>query len=406
MSSTAMSTGTRALYLEGSAGEMGRAHGEVLREAVRRNLSSFWGLMNEGGYHRDDVTRSAVRREGLLRPERSAEIEGLAKGARVAYPELLAYNLFGALAFPDECSAMLALGKATANGRTLFLKNSDKVGGASLVGPNFHRFKEINVVLAVTGAGGNRMLGVSAAGSTGYKLAMNDKGVAGGSNIARTVELREKSTDLTTIRAIDRAQLLRDGLEKNTALEAAQAIAAEVTAHPMGTPGNLEFADAQEAYIIEGSYKQLAVETIREGVAARANQFVVLKALNRPDDISSYARWTRAMALLESNAGKLTFEMMMEFSADHVNGPGPNSLCRHGGRPEEEVSLAAGVMETNPDDPAKSRIALALGKPCHAWRDPAGHVHLTMDASPSEIPAGFRNGDVWKEFYREDARER
>ncbi len=394
------------LYLEGSPQEMGRAHGEGLRRAVRSNLRSFWRVMSEGGYHREGVTGLATRREGLLGPERLAEIEGLARGARVEYPELLAYNLFGGLAFPDECSVMFALGKATANGRTLFLKNSDKVGGASLVGPNFHRCKEINVILAVTGAGGNRMLGAAAAGSTGLKLGMNDQGVAGGTNIARTVELAEKSTDLTTIRAIDRAQLLRDGLEKNTALEATQAIASQVTAHPMGTPGNMEFADAREAYVIEGSYRQLAVETVRDGVAARANQFVVLKALNRPDDISSYARWTRAMELLQANAGKLTFELMIEFSCDHANGPGPNSLCRHGLRPEEEVSLAAGVMETDPGNPARSRIALALGKPCHAWRSAEGHVQLTMDVNPAKIPEGFRNGDVWKEFYREEPNER
>lgn len=394
----------KMLFSEGTHFSIGLDHGEHLGQEINNNLMLFWRSVDLMGYDRQDIMRAAIRNENLLRPGILDEINGIAKGSKKDFPELLAYNLYNGFVFPDGCTVLFALGEASASGETIFLKNSDKVGGASLAGPNFHKNKEINVILAVRANSGNRIIGPSAAGSTGLKMGLNDKGVINGSNIARTEELAKKKVDLTTLRAIDRAQLGRDGLEKNSAMEAAQLIAAEIMKNPMSTPGNVEFVDAKEGIIIEGSYDRMAMEIVRNTIASRANCFILMKDLNKWDDVSSQVRYIRTQQLLKNNYGKIDRQKMIEFSRDHENGPGPNSICRHGTASEEETSLSAAVMEINSKNPEKSLITIAIGKPCHSWRDSRAHITLQIDVDPKNIPQGFINGDIFKEFYTEEPR--
>ncbi|MBI2304823.1 MAG: hypothetical protein HYU86_08790 [Chloroflexi bacterium] len=394
----------RVVAYAGSHHDVGRAHGELLQSAVEANLAHFFTAMRGLGYHQEDLRQGAVHGEGLFSPHRLEEIEGLARGAGRDFRDLLAYNIYSGWLSPEECTVMMALGETSASGQTIFLKNSDKVGSTSLVGSNYHRFKEINVVLAMQPKDGNKFVGVAAAGSTGLKLGLNDKGVATGSNIARTAELAQRRVDITQLRALDRGQLMRDGLEKDTAMEAGTLIAGKVLNNPMDTPGNVEFADAGEAVIIEGSYTRVAMEVVRNDIAHRANAFVLLKELNDPRDVSSVCRYVRCRQLLEENRGKITPEKMIQFSMDHVNGPSLNSICRHGQDPAEEVSLASGVMEIDSQHPERSRISLALGKPCHAWREMDGHVSLDMTFDPRQIPEPFATGEVWKKLYIEEPR--
>ncbi len=98
-------------------------------------------------------------------------------------------------------------------------------------------------------------------------------------------------------------------------------------------------------------------------------------------------------------------DKMISFSMDHVNGPGPNSICRHGNHFSEETSLSSAVMEINREKPEKSKIALALGKPCHAWRAREAHIALDMTMGSEDIPEGLRNGHIWKKFYTEEPKQ-
>jgi hypothetical protein len=390
---------------EGSLRNIGLVHGERFSPAIRSNLRSFWSLVEGQGIRKKALTVSGLKHESVIFSGRLEEIEGIARGAKIPYPEVLAYNLYQGIFSPDECTVMIALGKATTSGNTIFLKNSDKVGGADLVGPQYHKNKEINVILDIKPNGGPRIMGISAAGTTGLKMGLNDHGVAVGTNISRTWELTKKKVDLTKLRALDRAQLCRDALEKKSAIEASQLISNMVLVNPMATPGNMEFADAKEAIILEGSYDRLAMETVREGVAARSNCFVLLKDLNQWDDISSQARLVRSKQLLGENEGRINRDVMIGFSMDHANGPGPNSICRHGQHFSEEVSLSAATMEIGHENPRQSKISFALGKPCHAWRDQKGHIDMDMSMDSSSIPADSTSGEAWKKFYKEEARD-
>jgi len=394
------------LFCEGSYYNMGKKQGELISSEIKQNLTAFWRILRN--YDKKKVIGKALEQEKMWSSERLEEIEGIGDGAKIEYPELLAYNVYHDFAFPEGCTVLMAVGKASTTGSTIFLKNSDKVGSESYVGPNCYKNKEINVILVLNPEEGNKIVGVAAAGAAAIKMGLNDKGVATGSNISRTKELAKRGTekDSIQIKALDRGVLMREGLEKGeNALESAQAILPNLLENPMSTSGNIHFADAKEAIIIEGSYHELATEIIRDEVAARSNCFVLLKELNREDDLSSICRYIRCQQLLTENKGKITVEKMIEFSMDHANGPGPNSICRHGTHFSEETSLSAAVMEINEREPEKSKISIALGKPCRAWRDKEAHITLSMEMGPEDIPEGFKNGEIWKKFYPEEAKQ-
>jgi hypothetical protein len=397
----------KLIYCEGNSYGIGRKHGELLHPEISQNLVTFWNALEGRGYQKKELLRKALRHEGLLSSTRLEEIKGIGDGAGIDYPAVLAYNLFHDVAFPEGCTVLMAVGKSSATGDTIFLKNSDKVGSESYV-VNSYKNKEINVIVLLNPKEGHKIIGVAAAGTTALKMGLSDRGVATGSNISRTMELTRRGAekDSIQIKALDRGVLMREGLEKGkNALEAGQAILPSLLGNPMSTPGNIEFADAREAVVIEGSYHELATEIVRDEVAARSNCFVLLKALNRADDLSSICRYTRCMQLLNGHRGKITLEKMIEFSMDHTNGPGPNSICRHGTHFSEETSLSASVIEINGKNPEKSKIAIALGKPCHAWRAKEAHITLDMTMEIKDIPEGLLNGETWKKFYTEEPKE-
>lgn len=398
------------LPLEGTHYWIGRAHGEQIKNLVRANVRGFYNILSDYGLVRETLIERAVKdKYKVLSDSRLEEIEGIAHGAGLEFTDVLAYNMYNGLAFPDECTVMIAMGNTTKSGRTILAKNSDKIGREDMVGPNFYMNKEINVVLAIKPNEGNAMIGVSSAGSTGFKMGMNDKGVMSGCNNAKTVEWRTRNEsgviDAAAARALDRVQLERDGLEYNSALEAAQAIAASLAESPMSTPGNIQFADSKQAWILEGSYDRLAMKFFSEGVDSRSNMFGVLTDLNDPEDLSSINRYIRTQQLLKRNIGEIDVQKMIEFTMDHENGPGPNSICRHGSHYVEETSQSSAVMESNPDQPEKSTFSVCLGKPCHAWRKEGGHFTVTMDFEMSDIPEAFINGEAWKEFWTEEVNQ-
>lgn len=389
----------------GTALQIGHAHGAQLAEAVAVNLKGFRRRLAASGWSLDDVLARARKEEQALSDARREEITGIAEGARLPYPQVLAYNLCYGLAYPDECTVMWAFPDATAGGKTLFMKTSDKIGRADMAGPGFYMNKEINVVVALRPEGKPAVIGVANAGSTGLKMGVNDRGIAAGTNIARTMELRRRTVTTTQERAVDRAQLARDGLEMDSATAAGGAIAACVAASPMATPGNVEFVDARRAFVIEGSYDRLAVQVCDSGTGSRTNRFAVLHELNDPEDLSSYCRYVRTQQLLAGRRGRLTLDDFAAFTRDHTNGPGLNSICRHDADFKSETTQSALVAAIDPTSPADTVVRIALGKPCHAWRHADGHLEATLRFRVEDIPAAFRSGEVWQRYWTEDLAE-
>jgi hypothetical protein len=381
---------------------LGFAHGAQAREAVRSNVGRFWTQVERMGYDPETLLRQVARWEEETPLARLEEVRGIALGSGVAYEEVLAMNRLGGVVSPDECSVAVAHGSAGRDGHTIFLKNSDKVGGPELSGPGFCCGKEINVLLCFRPEGEPAVMGVGAAGTTGFKFGCSDRGIAVGSNIARTVALKQRNVDLTTVRAADRAQLGRDALRAGTAREAALYVAGVISRNPMGTPGNMEFVGADEAWFLEGSYDRVSLLVGRDDVFVRTNRFQVLHELNDPEDLSSYCRYVRAMQLVRARKGSVDVEAMIGISMDHGNGPGMNSICRHDPDSRSETSLSAGVVDIDPERPERTAFHVCVGKPCHAWRSAEGHVTLTFDRDPASIPASFFDGAAWRAHYTEE----
>ncbi|MEM0383995.1 MAG: C45 family autoproteolytic acyltransferase/hydrolase [Candidatus Caldarchaeum sp.] len=391
-------------FASGGGFERGLAVGRHAARLVRLNLASFAALCSVWDTSITGLAdRIDVKKAGEFLPESTADyLKGMAEGASVPYKHLLAFNLYKGRLAPEECTVLIAMGDSTENGNTIMLKNSDKIGSEKLVGSKYHNYKEINVVVAEKPDNGHAFIAVAAAGEASIKMGLNERGVATGSNISRTWELKQKKVDLTGLRALDRGWLMREGISRNSSAQGATSTAlAHLLANPMSTPGNIEFVDSNEAIVIEGSYDRLAVQKSSSGVLARANRFQVLDSLNDPEDVSSYARYVRAMQLLTSNNKQITSELMKVFSQDHANGPGPNSICRHSPDYREETSLSAAVMEIDRSNPNRSTIHVCLGKPCLAWKTENGHIALDFDVFREGLPPEFASGEAFKRFYVE-----
>lgn len=388
---------------EGSYYEIGLSHGRAKRDSIRWNLQTF-----QEATHKINIIAPFFDVNRVIKELPTwilEEIEGISAGSGCKFQELLQYNVFHEIIYPDECTVMMAIGAATKNGITIFLKNSDKIGDVGLSGPKFYKNKEKNIILDIKAEGKNRVIGFAAAGSIDVKMGMNDKGVAAGTNIARTKALANKGLTREQIRVPGRGRLIREALETcKNALTACNLTTSKILETPMITSGNLQFADVKEAFIIEGSYNKLAVETIRDRTASRANSFVLLGSLNSEEDVSSICRLTRARQLLRENEGNIDMELMKRFSMDHANGPGVNSICRHSHDPSDETSLGAAIMEIDKENPGLSRITMAIGKPCWAWKEKEAHITLSMTDDFNDVPSGFTNGETWKKFYSEEPR--
>ena len=159
----------KIICCKGNNYEIGRRQGELLHPEISQNLMTFWGALEGRGYQKKEFLKRALRHEGLLSSGRLEEIEGIGDGAGIDYPEVLAYNLFHDVAFPEGCTVLMAVGKSSATGETIFLKNSDKVGSESYV-VNSYKNKEINVIVLLNPKEGHKIIGVAAAVVLGSAL--------------------------------------------------------------------------------------------------------------------------------------------------------------------------------------------------------------------------------------------
>jgi len=393
---------------EGGPFERGFQHGRSARDAIAHNVTNFWSAASAYFLTSRDRTNNNFQNRKLASEifgdDALEYMKGLATGSNAKLSDIIALNYLRQFVSPDECSVLIAMGDWTTTGSPIVLKNSDKIGSDKFKGSGFHRFKEINVALLEEPDDGHKFAGIAAAGEIGIKMGMNELGVVTAANISRTLDLREKNPDVSKVRALDRNALQRKGVSyATTSREASKLVTAELLDQPMSTPGNLEFVDAENAFLIEGSYDRISVMQLSNGFVARVNRFELLSNLNDPENVSSYARYVRANELLSSNKGTVSSEKMIQFSKDHANGPGINSICRHDNDYHSETSLSAAVMEINSSDPVSSKFYFCLGKPCIAWSEPDCHFVMDMKAEPQDIPEKMRSGESWKLHYTEEA---
>ena len=379
--------------------------GEMLKKCIEQNLKRFWGIVagKYGEESKELVINAAITHGRRLNSTIFGAIRSMSCGAGIAFEELLAFNLFAEVLDPEDCTVMVALSDATEDGSTILFKQSDKRGTKEFVGDGHYMQKEINVVRVEQGdKNKNKVIGIAAAGSVMINMGLNEKGVANGSNLSRIKTLRDETVGY--FGGGGRGEYMQQGLLMgNSAQEAAQIVLPKLF-NPVLSPGNIEFADARMAVVLECSFTELASEWYRHGVLARVNRFELMKHLNQEDDVSSRLRYEKAMEFLDKNKGKITIDKMMEIAADHENGPNLNSICRHSRNWEDETSQSSAIMRIDPEEPRRSELYLALGKPCHAWRTKEGEgwIKVKMEATEDDIPEKFLTGESFKEYYSEE----
>ncbi len=369
-------------------------HGKVASTAIAENLDSFLSVAHSLGWEQRKLEEMSKHYISTMDERTLKNVKEISKGSGTPFDLMLCYNLMHGSFMPEGCTVYFAAGKAAKSGKTIFGKNSDKGGSTDLLGENCYEYREINAVVCFENLDGSYVVGVSAAGTTGFKMALNSYGVAAATNFANTRAILNKKLSRSDLFAGDRAQIIRDALTMPTALGAAQFAVERLMKKPMATSGMVEFADSTSVYIVEATYDCLAVKQVVDDVDSRSNYFVTLDNLNEPGDASCFCRYHRTQHLLREKYGSVSLQDMKDISCSHHDGTGSVGICRH--TPGLASStLAAAIMEL---DGVNSKIHIALGKPCNAWRRADGNVSIEIKNGISGISNDFLDGTAFKKY--------
>ena len=165
--------GTRVLFLSGTAEEMGRQHGILLRKSIRNVVDRIlYGVgvgssFQKGKWFFREIEEAQQRLAAHMRPEYLREMDALAFASGLEKEEVRLANYFPEL---FHCSGFALFGEATAGGRMFHGRVLDYLRGAGL---------EQNAVIQVMKPErGNAWVNVGYAGFVGSVTAMNEKQIA------------------------------------------------------------------------------------------------------------------------------------------------------------------------------------------------------------------------------------
>jgi hypothetical protein len=308
---------------------------------------------------------------------------------------------------------VVALGRATADGRALFGHNSgqpaeewhwlERRAGRSFALGEKVRTQGLEVPQVRQT---HTVLGSQSPGVWGYHHGVNDQGVAIGVSALRTRLGCEGP-------ALCGTDVVRLGLERaDNAQHAVHLVTDLISRHGQvsGDRGDsaLLIADAREAFAVEASGRHWVCQEVRE-VRAMGDVCTIRQDWDRiapgladqiiargwwpgdgskvdfagalssgsPAPRSALRRWGRAMLLLQEQNGHIDPAFLRRLLGDHVDrseedvdpqdvADGPESLCQHGrgpGTPETGMSL---VAELGGEPPHVPLAWCAMGPPCQS----------------------------------------
>jgi len=324
--------------------EVGRSHGEQLRDGIHRQLEETLDVARrEGGLSRQQALDWAMEQlpkvEALGGPAWIDELRGLADGARISLAEAAALQVRPGTGFmPEGCTSLAVSCDASATGLPLGAQNRDLVPA----------YRGRMCVLLLRPRGRMALLMHSVPGELGG-VGINEHGVAVFANSLWPKAGRNWQAPPITRRAM---------LECASAAEAAEhmktmdgpAVGSFLLVDPAGRIRNCEILP-QAVAVIERN----------RGVFAHANNCldasVKQHELERLPSPGSPGRCTRLQALLDALAGRITVEEIKRMLADHAGRPEP--LCRHATSAAEWETTSALIAE-----PASRTLHLSYGPPC------------------------------------------
>lgn len=341
--------------VKGTPYEQGLQQGLQLREIILHNIGEVRKKMVSD--HVDRIRYEAFVKRNAAFLERAhsdifEEMKGISEGAGIPFEEILMLNIpayFMTGYFNQECSMIMARGKATADGCTYVIKNRD-----------MSTYIE-QAVVEREYPDGLKIVEINGAGTVTYPASgMNSHGVG----VATTGFWSAKApADMETVEDSHiflNVHLLLAGCK--TAREALD----YVKVSPRMNGLNIMIVDQKEAWLAEVTKNEVSVEKDSgSGILFRSNHYLSdqLKHLN-PEEAeypSTYFRYRRMEEMLREQYGKIRFQDLFRIMSDHENGV--NALCRHPkeGAPSRTISTSLFVLEDG-------EAWTTLGNPCDSLK--------------------------------------
>ena len=345
------------LDIHGSPRERGRQYGGHARERIVKSIESYARLFAYCGLAWRDVQQRALPyRDEIARvaPGLLDEIDGIAEGAGIAMPEILALNARTEILPPTypsdpspqmpsilaanraagvatqydwgECTALAVLPEASSDGHTWLAQNWDWIGEQ----------RAALVVLRITGDDGVRAMTLTEAGMLA-KIGLNDRGVGVCLNILRSTDDGQKPGMPVHV-------LLRHLLDCGSVHEACAA--AQSMTH--GASSNILVADAGgHAASLELSPRGVAIISSGNGTLAHTNHYLDAQQGAYAATLSPLATTEQRLACAMRHAargrlGRAELEALLRDDSE-----GPQSVCRQPDPalvPEVRIESVAGVV--------------------------------------------------------------
>jgi len=291
--------GYRVLTVEGSPAEMGRQHGLLLGETIRRVVQDVI-VEGEGGWDLEGLLEGAMVMERHLPAAIREELRALASAAEVDYRHLVALQLFGDVRRGGMCTGFAAFGPATATGECIAGRNMDYWDyGAS---------EYAAILVHYRPADGYRFLTCSWAGIINGWTTLNERGIVCSNNSAYGAadSLEGLSTCFMVRKVAQFAGSVEAGIE-----------IVRTTPRACGTNLLIAGGDPPDAAIVEYDHEQVIARRARNGWVVADNSFLALgRPEYDPEDPPEPSEWSRAgtlAALIREHYGRI--DRSMNFAA-------------------------------------------------------------------------------------------
>jgi hypothetical protein len=242
------------MELFGTPIERGKAAGELTGDQIRWALPRYLQktLRSEKPIGK---TLEIVRKlEATTPKDNLAQLDALAKAARVDRDSLLLVNMAPEVFSGLSCSCLLVFGSKSADGGILMARNLDWHGGDVL--------HKLELVVIESGTG-NRYASVTWPGLIGVVTGMNSYGLS----VANLVVLRRGAEPATGVPVMFGLRRILESTDKvDSAIELLKRMNRTI-------PQNYAFADPRTAKTIETSPRIFRERASMEGIAAISNFF-------------------------------------------------------------------------------------------------------------------------------------
>lgn len=341
--------------VKGTPYEQGLQQGAQLRELILHNIGEVGKKMTADHVDKIRYEEFVKRNAAFLERMHSdifEEMKGMSEGADIPFNEILMLNIpayFMTGYFNQECSMIMARGRATADGCTYVIKNRDmstyiEQAVIEREYPDGLKIVEINGAGTVT---------YPASGMNSYGVGVTTTGFWSSKAPADMETVEDSHIFLNVHLLLAKCKTAGEALEY-------------VKASPRMNGLNIIIVDQKEAWLAEMTRDEVSIEKDSgSGILFRSNHYLSdqLKHLNpeESDYPSTYFRYRRMEEMLRKQYGKIRFQDLFRIMSDHENGV--NALCRHPqeGAPSRTISTSLFVLEDG-------EVWTTLGNPCDSLK--------------------------------------